>query len=387
MRHWWIACCCLLVLGVAAALAAEEAEKKDVGPSLEYRPPRPVLPEPKGPTPAPPMTVFRESFGRFGIGRGSFDRPRDVAFGIDDRVYVLDAGNNRVQLFDKSNNFILEWGSSGTDASRCEFKGPTAIHVVRDLSAGSSDAPDIVHVVDTGNNRIQRFAIKADTKGLRNLPCGSAGSDVQILRPWGRNATTGGIGDGEFNRPLDLAFGIVQGDREPSMWVLDAGNERVQRFGYPMNDGYPPNEVDQETRFYADQLSQISGTRGNLKGLVSLAWSNDVNGYLYLLGTGCSLQRFRLNGVLEATWPAVAPESGLCVPARVRYDVKKEYLYVLDSGNGLLSIFHWTGNFIGALRGADRSFNRPGGFDFRPLSGKFVLADTGNNLVQKFTQR
>jgi len=171
------------------------------------------------------------------------------------------------------------------------------------------------------------------------------------------------------------------------MWVLDAGNERVQRFGYPMNDGYPPNEVDQETRFYADQLSQISGTRGNLKGLVSLAWSNDVNGYLYLLGTGCSLQRFRLNGVLEATWPAVAPESGLCVPARVRYDVKKEYLYVLDSGNGLLSIFHWTGNFIGALRGADRSFNRPGGFDFRPLNGKFVLADTGNNLVQKFTQR
>ena len=111
MRRGWVACLCLLTLGAAVAFAAEEGGKDDGGPSLEYRPPKPILPEPKGPTPAPPATVFRESFGNFGIGRGSFDGPRDVAIGAGKSNYVLDAGNSRVQLFDKSEKFILEWGS------------------------------------------------------------------------------------------------------------------------------------------------------------------------------------------------------------------------------------------------------------------------------------
>jgi DNA-binding beta-propeller fold protein YncE len=91
--------------------------------------------------------------------------------------------------------------------------------------------------------------------------------------------------------------------------------------------------------------------------------------------------------VLDAAWPAVAPESGLCVPARIRYDREKEYIYVLDSGNSLLSIFHRNSNFISALRGADRTFREPRGFSFKPESGEFAVADTGNSLVQKFTLR
>jgi hypothetical protein len=141
---------------------------------------------------------------------------------------------------------------------------------------------------------------------------------------------------------------------------------------------------------FVDELSNLTGDRGTLKDQVSLAWSRERSfRYLYLLGTGCALQKFKLGGlpVLEATWPAVAPESGLCVPARVRYDERKEYVYVLDSGNSMISIFHRGGNFISAIRGADRVFDEPGGFVFKAESGEFFVADTGNDLVQKFTLR
>ena len=168
--------------------------------------------------------------------------------------------------------------------------------------------------------------------------------------------------------------------------MLDSGNERIQRFAYVTEpDAGKPAGLE-----YRDEISNLTGARGELKGLVSLAWSHEGSfDYLYLLGTGCSIQKFKLGNVpvLDASWPAVAPESGLCVPERVRYDPEKEYVYVLDSGNSLLSIFHRSGNFISAIQGADQRFDEPGGFDFIPASGEFVVADTGNNLVQKFTLR
>jgi len=391
MRRGWISLCCLAVFSAAAALAAKGAGSPDAGPSLEYRPPRPVLPEPKGPTPAPPVTIFRESFGSFGIGKGSFDKPIDVALGANGRIYVLDAGNNRVQVFNKNNDFVLEWGSYGTDESRCEFKNPSAIAVIPDLQVDCANASagtcEVIVVVDTGNNRIQFFRVpvtRDPLEKLPNFPCGHVNSIFHSFLPDSLSGSHGslgeyGIGYGRFDRPLDITFG-----EDGSLWILDAGNERIQNFpiGYDRTKNLTIGTIS--------EISNLSGARGNLKGLVSLAWSQEGSfNYLYLLGTGCSIQKFKLFNlpVLDETWPAVAPESGLCVPARVRYDSKKEYVYVLDSGNSLLSIFHRSGNFISAMRGADRTFDAPRGFTFRPESGEFAVADTGNDLVQKFTQR
>ena len=43
-----------------------------------------------------------ESWGSFGIGRESFDRPVDVAVDRDDHKYVVDYGNNRIQVLDRT---------------------------------------------------------------------------------------------------------------------------------------------------------------------------------------------------------------------------------------------------------------------------------------------
>lgn len=430
MRRAWIGFCCLVALVAAAAYAADDAGKSDTGPSLEYRPPRPIMPEPKGPTPAAPVSVFREYFGGFGIGKGSFDRPVDVAFGVEGRKYVLDAGNSRVQLFDRSNDFVFEWGSYGSDESRCQFKEPRAIFVVPGVRIECSNAQfprrkyqcEVVLVLDAGNNRVQWFKVPFSTdprEKLPNLPCGHDASVFQRYKPPQDKGDVGDFGDwGEygisdsvrFNRPRDIVFEPqrVRGDNDEALMlrVLDAGNERIQRFPLTFDCAndicFPDRNLSQDT------ISNLTRERGNLEGQVSLALSREGSfDYLYLLGTGCSLQKFKFGTplptflassdsssyplspvpLLDSTWPAVAPESGLCVPERVRYDERQEYVYVLDSGNSLLSIFHRSGNFISALRGAVRSFDEPGGFDLRSESGEFVLADTGNDLVQMFTLR
>ncbi|HEY5999148.1 MAG TPA: hypothetical protein VI078_07570 [bacterium] len=386
MRSVWVVLCCLVALGATGASAADGGGDADTEPSLEYRPPKPVLPEPKGPTPAPPVTVFQRSFGSFGIGGGSFDGPLDAAVGGKGNVFVLDGGNTRVQMFTDRDRFVLEWGSYGTDETRAQFRNPTGIVVVPE-SCSRIDH-DVVLVIDTGNNRIQWFKVPCtgDPTKLSNLPVGDARSVFATFQAdFGYlGDKTGGISDGKFNRPVDVAFDEWVGTTI-GMWVLDAGNERIQHFTLDFNTRKGTFEAS-----FVEKINDLSGSRGDLKGLVSLAWSHEgAFDYLYLLGTGCSIQKFKLQNipVLDAAWPAVAPESDLCVPARVRYDSNKEYVYVLDSGNSLLSIFHRGGNFIGAIRGADRPFNKPAGVNLTPDTGTFVVADTGNDLVQKFTLR
>jgi DNA-binding beta-propeller fold protein YncE len=356
MRRAWLSLClAAAVAGAVPAVAAEDAGAPGTGPSLEYRPPRPVLPEPKAPTPQPPISVFKESCGGYGISTGAFDGPADVAVDPAGNIYVLDVGNSRVQVFDSFSNFVLEWGSSGSGPG--QFKRPSTIAI----------GPDgRIYIVDTGNHRVQIFGWVPRSE-CPNCPSRRDGTSLKFLSSWGSL----GSRPGDFKDPVDIAFG---GQNE--IWILDAGNERVQGFNF--KDSFE----------FATEFGSTVGNRGGVfSDQVSIAWSDERFGYLYLLGKGCVVQQFKPDGTLERTWSAVVPESGLCVPARIRSDNRDRFLYVLDSGNGLIARFHREGRYLSAVRGAERPFASPGGFALREGSDQFVVADTGNNLVQKFTLR
>ncbi|MBF5040973.1 hypothetical protein FGE12_01115 [Aggregicoccus sp. 17bor-14] len=106
--------------------------------------------------------------GRFGMGAGQLNGPTSLALGPDERVYVVDRGNARVQVFTRSGAYLGQLGRSGTGEGELAF--PYGVAVAADGS---------VWVSDTLNHRLQRFeadgrALGAFAQGLLETPRGLA---------------------------------------------------------------------------------------------------------------------------------------------------------------------------------------------------------------------
>lgn len=56
-----------------------------------------------------PEGKLKRSWGEPGDKPGQFNLPHSLRFDADERLYVCDRANNRIQLFDKEGNFIEEW--------------------------------------------------------------------------------------------------------------------------------------------------------------------------------------------------------------------------------------------------------------------------------------
>jgi len=257
-------------------------------------------------------------------------------------------------MFDHFSTFVLAVGSSGY--RKGEFTNPRAIAV---------DPEGSIYVVDTGNHRVQKFGW-VDKSACPDCPARSDGKRLGFIATWGSLGSRAG----DFKHPRDIAFDAVG-----NSFVLDAGNDRVQLF-------------DRAQRYVGEWGRLFNSHGGIFTDLVSIGWSRDRLGSIYLFGgAGCLVQQFQLDGTLVSSWPAIAPESGLCKPARIEIDNKNDYVYVLDIGNGLLGRFHTEGRFLAAWRGAQRPFSKPQGVAVNPDRGEVLVADTENNIVQKFTLR
>ena len=53
---------------------------------------------------------YLTSWGEPGDGPGEFNLPHAIAVDKNDRVYVADRENSRIQVFDLQGNYITEWG-------------------------------------------------------------------------------------------------------------------------------------------------------------------------------------------------------------------------------------------------------------------------------------
>ncbi len=84
--------------------------------------------------------------GKRGAGPGEFNLPRDVALGKDGRIYVVDGGNFRVQIFDRNGKFIKTFGQVGKQLGN--FARPKEI---------ATDKEGNVYVADTAFGNFQIF--------------------------------------------------------------------------------------------------------------------------------------------------------------------------------------------------------------------------------------
>jgi len=191
-------------------------------------------------------------FGQYGpedtAGQSAFYGPRGVAIGPEDRVYVTDTGNKRIQVFEPDGRFAFQWG--GGD-------GPEGY---LDEPVGIAFGPDgAVYVADTWNQRVQVF--DKDGTFLRQWPVAGwdvgladekpylavdAGGYVYVTDPGHyRVLVFDGLGNyvlsfgqyGSDERSFVLPTGIAVGE-DGSIYVTDAHSNRVLVFN-PL-DLHPP---------------------------------------------------------------------------------------------------------------------------------------------------
>jgi len=105
----------------------------------------------------PPFSLKRPSIGTgLGTEPGHFFFPLSFDAGPDQRIYVLDAGNARIQVFDVEGNYITQWGHKGSGPGEFSFGGGRTVEDFAGSVAVDDDG--FIYVFDAGNRRIQQFA-------------------------------------------------------------------------------------------------------------------------------------------------------------------------------------------------------------------------------------
>lgn len=175
-------------------------------------------------------------YGKF--GGGEFDKPMAVTV-ANERIYVSDTNNKRVQIFDYEGNPIKTFGERGSKPGQFQFPYGLA-----------GDSQGNIYVADLYNGTVSKhdkdgkfvglFAEKQPSEKIFEGPAGMAIRDDKVyvtdvkqhvLKIFDLNgkllSTVGkpGRAEGQLNAP-----NAVTVDKEGNIYVTDTGNQRVQVF-------------------------------------------------------------------------------------------------------------------------------------------------------------
>ena len=135
---------------------------------------------------------FLGVLGHAGTGPGEFNRAEGLGTDSQDRLYVADSCNHRVQVFSSDGRFLRAYGQAGTGAG--DFSYPYDICV---------DEAGRQYVCEFGNSRIQVF--DANDQPIETI--GGPGTEP-----------------GKFNNPWGITL-----DSAGNLYVADSQNHRVQK--------------------------------------------------------------------------------------------------------------------------------------------------------------
>lgn len=138
---------------------------------------------------------FKRSFGRPGEGLGELGRPMNLTI-RGNRLYVPEYMNDRVQIFTLSGEPLMTIGRYGTGPG--EFDSPGGVAV-----AGNGD----LFVADFFNHRVQHLK-----------------ADGSFVKQWGQTGKSG-KSEGEFTYPTDVDL-----KADKTLYVADGYGNRVQVF-------------------------------------------------------------------------------------------------------------------------------------------------------------
>jgi ABC-type Fe3+ transport system permease subunit/DNA-binding beta-propeller fold protein YncE len=133
------------------------------------------------------------SMGKAGTAPGEFNRPEGICVDANDKVYVADSCNHRIQVFSSDGKLLRVYGKPG--------KGKGELSYPYDICV---DPAGRQYVCEFGNSRVQVFDAN--------------GQSIEIIG--GRGAELG-----RFGNPWGVAL-----DSAGNLYVADSQNHRVQKF-------------------------------------------------------------------------------------------------------------------------------------------------------------
>lgn len=381
--------------------------------------------------------AFRREVGVAGRRPGELSAVGSVAVAPDGTLFVADGGSNRIDRFDPAGTLLGTFGGPGTDVGRFHF-GAGGGH---DAAAGGGLAASAsaLYVADTGNDRVQRFALDG-SRGVELVAPGTLANPRSIavrnfrlavaddqhhrvvvfdtggrmLRIVGAGA---GSGPGQLNFPYGVAF-----DGQGRLFVADDLNHRVVRYStapdYPYKGrwgsyGTAPGQlayprgiaVDAQGQVYvantgddridvfdrSGQLLRSFGSSGRAPGQFNTplgaaadasgirAVTDAVNGRIELLNP---------DGSLAAVWGSPNPGPTILPnPVAAAFDAAGN-LYVLDRRRAKIIVFdRATGTpvrMIGSEGDGAGQLLDPVALAI-DAGGTISVADGGNERIARFS--
>ena len=199
-----------------------------------------------------------------------FDRPTDVAWLPDGTFFISDGyGGTRVAKFDPDGTFLMEWGQAPTDPAN---PGPSEFNTVHSVAVSDDGR---VFVVDRGHGRIQVFDENGEFLDMFYTGPQGEGEDPRarlVSRPYSHLITADQylwVSDGGTDRILkyDLDGNYLYGwggpgglpgqfkgphamtiDQDGNLYTTEVFAGRLQKFR-PMPGADPTKLVGQEVRF------------------------------------------------------------------------------------------------------------------------------------------
>ncbi|MCL4297056.1 MAG: zf-HC2 domain-containing protein [Anaerolineae bacterium] len=267
--------------------------------------------------------------------------PSGLGIDAQGNIYVVDTGNNRIQKFDSEGQFLMMWGSPGSGEGQFNFIVPKGAGAAGDVAV---DSQGNIYVADSGNTRIQKF-----------------NAEGQFLTQWG----SPGAGDGQFQIPFGLAI-----DEQDNVYVVD-DNAYLQKF-------------DGQGQFLIKWGG--AGFRDGEFSILRFA-AADGQGHIYVTDRGTGrIQKFDRNGQFLGKWGSAGLEDGQFAGANGIAIDEQGYVYVTDLGNPRVQKFDSRGKFLfnwGSQGQGDGQFGIPADIAV-DRQGNIYISDYDSSTIQKF---
>ncbi|UCF31898.1 MAG: NHL repeat-containing protein, partial [bacterium] len=251
----------------------------------------------------------------------------------EDRVFVLDAGNYRVQVIDEDGDYISQWGKRGKGDG--EFDDPVTLVVDEDN--------EVIYTLDREKVRVDKFTLEGEH-----------------LLSFGEE----GLRKGRLRDPVDLTV-----DYQGYVYVLDRGRGAVLKY--------------HRSGTFVDEWGDLGRRSKEFQDPVSLAFSRKRLGTICVLDRGRrALINFDRKGNFEEIVPLEEAFPGGENPLRVRSDERGD-LFILDGNQGKLVWLRDSKIHVFGLTSEKGSMESPAGLAVDE-EGRIYVSDIKRNRIFRY---